>query len=212
MAKDKNEPKDQAKYSHYEQTIIRKVQHFYLSSVIEEPIHYIDMIHRIQSAGPDDIIYIHLNTPGGQLDTGIQIINAMQSTQAHVIASVESEAQSLGTLIFLAADEFVVHDNCTMMFHSYGGAVVGKGHEQKARMNSDMKVYDTLIRKLYVPFLSDVELERITNGEDIYIHSDEIRKRLDKLVKSKPVAMTIKKTARKKARPRKDKPVVDVKT
>jgi len=184
MAKDKNDFREEARYTHYEQTVVRKIQHFYLSSMIEEPIHYIDMIHRIQTAGPEDIVYIHLNTPGGHLDTGIQLVNAMHSTQAHIIASVEAESHSLGTLIFLAADEFVVHDNCMMMFHNFSGSVGGKGHEQQAHLAATVKWFSTLARKLYVPFLSEDEFDRILKGEDIYIHSEDIRKRLERMVKS----------------------------
>lgn len=160
-----------------------------------------DMIHRVQNAGPEDIIYIHLNTPGGHLDTGIQLVNAMQSTQAHVIASVESEAHSLGTLIFLAADEFVVHDNCMMMFHNFSGSVFGKSHEQQAHLQALIKWFNTLARRLYIPFLSEHEFERILRGEDIYLHSDEIRKRLEKMVKENQDAQDKKeKNAKAKAK------------
>jgi ATP-dependent protease ClpP protease subunit len=188
MSKEKEELSE-ARYVHYEQTLVRKVQHFYLSAPIDEPIYYIDMIHRIQSAGADDIVYIHLNTPGGHLDTGVQIVNAIQSTQAHVIVSLEAEAHSLGTLIFLAADEFVVHDNCMMMFHNFSGAVVGKGHEQQALLQGTIKWFTTLAKRLYIPFLTDAEFDRILRGEDLYFHSDEIRKRLERMVKAQQEAL-----------------------
>lgn len=183
LAPPRPDDKEIVHYYHYEQSIIRKVQHFYLSATITEPSNYVDMIHRIQTASPEDVIYIHLNTPGGHLDTGIQLVNAMQSTAAHVIASLEAEAHSLGTLIFLAADEFVVHDNCMMMFHNFSGAVFGKGHEQQAHLAATVKWFNTLARKLYIPFLTEDEFDRILKGEDIYIHSDDIRRRLERMVK-----------------------------
>lgn len=174
---------DIPRYKHYEQLIIRKIQHFYLSSAIEEPIHYVDMIHRIQTAGPEDIVYIHLNTPGGHLDSGIQLVTAMQASPAHVIASIESEAHSLGTLIFLAADEFIVHDNVMMMFHNFSGGTYGKGHEQKSQLDATIKWFSTLARKLYIPFLSEEEFDKILEGADLYLHSSDIRKRLERMVK-----------------------------
>lgn len=170
-------------YRHYEQLMVRKIQHFYLSSPIDEPIFYVDMIHRIQTAGPEDIIYIHLNTPGGQLDTGVQLVNAMQSTPAHVIVGIEAEAHSLGTLIFLAADEFVVHDNVMMMIHNYSGGVFGKAHEQAARLEGTMKWFNALARRIYIPFLSEEEFEKVLEGGDLYLHSADIRKRLERMVK-----------------------------
>lgn len=178
-----DDDKDEApRYKHYEQLIVRKVQHFYFSSVVEAPIYYVDVIHRIQTAGPEDIIYIHLNTPGGHLDTGIQLVNAMQATPAHVIVSIEAEAHSLGTLIFLAADEFVVHDNTMMMIHNFSGAVFGKANEQTAQLEATIKWFNTLARKLYIPFITEIEFDKILAGADLYLHSSEIRKRLERMV------------------------------
>jgi len=172
-------------YAHYEQTITRRVLHYYLSCAIEQPSEYIEMIHRIQTATADEIVYVHLNTPGGQLDTGAQIINAMQSTQAHVIVSIEANCHSLGTLIFLAADEFIVHDNCLMMIHNYSGGIWGKGNEQQSQLEGQMKWFNTLAKKLYIPFLSADEFDRVVRGEDLWLQSDDIRKRLEKMVKIK---------------------------
>lgn len=170
-------------FYHIEQVLTKRVQHFYLSTVVGEPGYYVEMIHRIKSASPDEIVHVHLNTPGGNLDTGVQIINAIQSTPAHVICSVEAESHSLGTLIFLAADEFVVHDNTMMMFHNFSGGTFGKGHEQQSNIEATIKWFQGLAKNLYIPFLSAEEFERIQRGEDLYLHADDIRKRLEKMVK-----------------------------
>jgi ATP-dependent protease ClpP protease subunit len=171
-------------YTHYEENVSRRVHHYYLSSAIREPDLYIDMVHKIQTASSDEMIYIHLNTPGGHLDTGVQIINAMQATRAHVTVSIEGNCHSLGTLIFLAADEFVVHDNCLMMFHNFSGGTYGKGNEQQSQIEAQIKWFNTLAKKLYVPFLSLTEFDRVVRGEDIWLQSEDIRTRLNKMVKS----------------------------
>lgn len=180
--KDENvaEPKP---YGYFEQQVVRRIHHYYFSQLIDEPHSYIEMIHQIQTAGPDSIIWIHLNTGGGVLDTGIQLINAMQSSEAHIVASVEGYVASLGTMIFLAADEFVVHDNCIMMFHNYTGGVFGKGHEQIAALEATTKWTESLLRRLYYPFMSEDEITRLLKGEDLYFDSDDIRKRITNMVK-----------------------------
>lgn len=176
-------PGERPKPYHYiEQQFIRRVHHYYLSQFVEEAHKYAEMIHLIQTAGNDAVIWIHLNTPGGILDTGIQIINAMQISEAHVIASLEGEVASLGTMIFLAADEFVVHDNCLMMFHNYSSIVSGKGHEQIAALNAGTQWVEGIMERLYIPFMSKEEFDQIKKGEDLYFHSDQIRDRLKVMV------------------------------
>ena len=116
-------------YQQYEQSFTATQIHFYLSEDIGESAEYTDMIHRIAYSGPGDVVYIHLNTHGGNLETGVQLINAMQNSQAQIVTVLESVAYSLGTLIFLAGDQMIVNDNCVMMFHNFRGGVIGKGNE-----------------------------------------------------------------------------------
>ena len=129
-----DEEKERKPYNYFEQAIHSKIHHFYISEGIGSPEKYVDMIHRIRMAGPEETVCIHLNSPGGSIDTGVQIINAMRSSLANIVASVESEACSLATMIFLAADEMVVHDDCMMMFHNFSAGAYGKGHELKANI------------------------------------------------------------------------------
>jgi len=169
-------------YQHFEQVITKRVHHFYISKGIEEPEHYVEMIHQIRMAGPDDVVFIHLNTPGGDLTTGVQIINAMAASAAHIVCSVEAESYSLGTMIFLSADEFIVQDNCMMMFHQYIGGVYGKGHEQKAQLLATEEWFEVLAREIYVPFLSEAEFNSIIKGGDLWIHTEDIKERLNVMV------------------------------
>ena len=95
------EEKERKPYNYFEQAVQSKIHHFYISEGIGSPDKYVDMIHKIRMAGPEETVCIHLNSPGGSIDTGVQLINAMRSSQANIIASVESEACSLATMNFL---------------------------------------------------------------------------------------------------------------
>lgn len=170
-------------YAYFKQQMMHQVHHFYLTGEVGEPELYIDMVHVIRMAGPEEAIVIHLNTNGGNLATGVQVVNAIEASQAHVICIVEGECHSLGTIIFLAADEFMVHDHCMMMFHNFSGGVYGKGHEQMSQLQATQEWFSTLARKLYVPFMTEEEFQKILDGQDMWIQSDEIRERLLNMVK-----------------------------
>lgn len=185
IAEDEDEEetrKEKKPYNYYEQAVASKVHHFYISEGISSPEKYIDMVHRIRMAGPTETVCIHLNSPGGCIDTGVQIINAMRASEANIVTSVESEAHSLATMIFLAGDEMVVHDDCVMMFHNFSAGAYGKGHELKASVKGVSDWCESLMRRLYIPFLSEKEFDRLLSGEDIWMQSDEIRERLVKMV------------------------------
>lgn len=169
-------------YRQFDQTFTCQHVHFYLSESIGEPSKYTDMIYRITAAGPADTIFIHLNTPGGQLDTGVQIINAMQNSQAKIVTILEGMAHSLGTLIFLAGDEMIVNDNCMMMFHNFNGGLIGKGNELTSQLDATVKWFASLAKSIYIPFMTEDEFGRIIRGEDLWMQTPEIRTRLENMV------------------------------
>ena len=172
-------------YRHYETTVsipVRQV-HFYIDQEVGAPSEYSDMFYSLQTATAQDEIFIHLNTGGGRLDTGIQMINLMKASDAKIITSLEGNAYSLGTLIFLSGDEMLVHDYCMMMFHDYSGGVGGKGNEQAAQLTATNKFFASIAKKIYIPFLSDDEVSRVLRGEDLWMASPEIKTRLSKMIK-----------------------------
>jgi ATP-dependent Clp protease protease subunit len=161
---------------------ISKDIHFYIGTRVSDPEDYFPMIHEIETASANDTIYMHLNTTGGNLATGVQIISAMRESVANIICSIEGECHSLGTLIGLSGDELVVSPLAIVMFHNWSGGSTGKGNEQMAEIVATNKWFRKLAREIYVPFLSHEEVERILKGEDIWMDAEEINRRLSAML------------------------------
>jgi len=176
-AGDEENEKEKA-FDAFETPLAGKAYHFYLSDSVGAPKDYVEMIQRIKYAGPQDVIYIYLNTPGGRIDTGIQIISAMRTSHAHVVTVLEGEVCSLGTLIFLSGDEMIVHDHCLFMVHNHSGGAYGKGHEYLASANATAKWFEELARDTYLGFMTEAEIKRMLAGEDFWMTSNEVRDRL----------------------------------
>lgn len=158
---------------------IRQIS-YYLSGGLLEAEHYTELFYTLRSASETDIIYLHLNSPGGDFDTGLQIINNMLASSAHVVTVLEARAYSMAAFIFLAGEERVVHDNCQLMFHIYSGSFAGKGNEQQAQVAALSAWFEKVMARLCSPFLSPAEIQKILKGSDIWMDSDEIRRRLHK--------------------------------
>ena len=181
---DDAEEKDRP-YSFYQQKIATRQLHYYISGPVEEPAKYTEMIHQIRCAGQNDVVNIHLNTPGGLVSTGVQLISAMRASQAHIVTHLEGEACSMGALLFLTADEMVVYDDSLLMFHNYSGGAFGKGHELTAVVEATNKWYSKLARTVCTPFLTADELQKIFDGADLWMLSDEVEKRIKKMAKQR---------------------------
>lgn len=178
----RSDSSEEKTFGYFEQVVPVKVHHFYIYDAVGAPERYIEMVHRIRTAGPGEHIYIYLNTPGGRLDSTIQIVNAMRSTQAKITTVVEAEAHSAGTMLFLSADEFVINDNCYMLFHNFSGGAVGKGNEIKAQVEATDSWFRKLVHDVYRFFMTGDEIERMLKGEDFWFDSAEVRRRLEVMV------------------------------
>ena len=114
----------------YEQQLPVRQVAYYLCGEIREPQYYTELFYTLRSASETDLVYIHINSSGGDFNTGLQIINNIFSSNARVVTILEARAYSMAALIFLSGDELIVHDNCQLMFHIYSGIFAGKGNEQ----------------------------------------------------------------------------------
>ncbi len=158
---------------------------YYLCGDIQEPQYYTELFYTLRTASETDLIYLHINSPGGEFDTGLQIINNILASEAHVITVLEARAYSMAALIFLSGDELVVHDNCQLMFHIYSGSFAGRGNEQQAEVIAVSNWFEKVMSRLCSPFLSDAEIARILKGSDEWMDSDEIRRRLIRMQRAR---------------------------
>lgn len=154
---------------------------YYLCGEIQEPQFYTELFYTLRTAAETDLIYLHINSPGGDFNTGLQIINNMLASEAHVITVLEARAYSMAAFIFLSGDELIVHDNCQLMFHTYSSSFAGKGSEQLAEVHALGNWFEKVTTRLCTPFLSAADINHILQGSDLWMDSDEIRHRLGRI-------------------------------
>lgn len=164
---------------HYTQTIPVNIHHFYLTGEIEDDIErYIELLNVLKTSEPHDTIFIYINSIGGNLTTTVQIINSIKQSQAHVITSLEGEACSAATMVFLSGDKQIVNENCSFMIHNYSHTSMGKGNEVMLRVEFVDKYFKKLAQNLYQGFLTEEEISSVCEGKDMWMDSEEVAHRL----------------------------------
>ena len=162
------------------QSVVRQIS-YYISGPILEAHYYTELFYTLRTAAETDIVYLHLNTSGGDFDTGLQIINNMQASSANVVTVLEARAYSMGAFIFLSGDEYIVHDNCQLLFHIYSGSFDGRGNEQQAEVHAVSSWFEKFMTRTCQPFLTLAEIKDVMKGSDVWMDSDEIRQRMERL-------------------------------
>jgi ATP-dependent protease ClpP protease subunit len=154
---------------------------FYLNDEIEDICDYIDLMQVLDSAGPNDTIVIHINSVGGRLDIALQLRNAIVTSEANVIASLEGHCYSAATIIALSCKTINVTPYCQFMVHTYSHVLYGKENETKSQKEFVDRFWDTVIDEVYSGFLTDEEIVSVRSGTDIWLTSKEMVPRLNAL-------------------------------
>jgi ATP-dependent protease ClpP protease subunit len=151
--------------------------HMYIMNHIKEPFFYVEMCHRLQHATPYETCHIHLNTPGGVVDSAFMIIDAIRNCKGTTVCHLTGSVASAGTIIALSCQELVVAPFTSWMTHNYSGQVGGKGHEIKARQEFIDKNLTASFKELHQGFYTKSEIQDIINGKDFWLDHDEIKAR-----------------------------------
>jgi ATP-dependent protease ClpP protease subunit len=152
---------------------------YYLTGAIGAAEDYLDLCNILRSSTSQDEIVIRINCPGGSVNTGNMIINAIFESEANVVGFIESECGSMATFIFLACDTWGVSEAAEFFCHTCSYGNWGKEHECFAQAEFLRKQQHKMTRKRYSNFLDDDQIERLLLGQDVYLDADEIMDRLE---------------------------------
>lgn len=151
----------------------------YIMAEIVNPIEYNELCHLLRNANSREVIRLHINTPGGRLDSATMIIDAIAASDAYVIGVLSGNVASAGTMIALACDELECSSYLEFMIHYFSGGTGGKGNEIKAHSNFIDKHMPMVFKKMYAGFLTNKEIEDMIEGKDIWLNGDEVLERFE---------------------------------
>lgn len=171
----------------------------YLVGEIGAPENYLEEFQTLRDAKQGEEISIILNTDGGRIDTAVQFVSLIRECEANVTAILEGKCHSAGTLLFLAAHQWVVKPHSIMLVHNYSGGSGGKGSEILDHAQATNSWIRDIMGDLYTGFLSEEEINEVAKNQDIWLRTDEILERLHKVVEYRELLAEIQEEEFQKA-------------
>lgn len=165
-----------------------QIFHHYIVGEIGAAEDYMELLADLAQASPEDVIYLHLNTPGGDLMTCCQIIHAIEECRAPVVTSAEGTVASGGSLLFFSGTGFIVGDLSTFLLHDGSGGVYGKVNENLKAAKASTEHLKRVYEHAYGRFFTKKEIKKILKGGDMYLKPKDVIKRLEKSIKEEEIA------------------------
>lgn len=97
----------------------------------------------------DEPITIVMNNPGGDVNHGLAIYDAIKACRSRVIVKVFGHAMSMGSVILQAADERIMSPNASQMVH-YGSLGVESHAKTVYKVTDEFKRIDKWMEKMYL--------------------------------------------------------------
>lgn len=152
---------------------------------IARPITEIDdfeeEIMALEEATEHDLIFIQLSSPGGSLETCDFLCRRMNECNAPIVVEIGMTCASAASALMLQADDWVIDDSSTAMIHACSYSP-GWGKEIDVRLSVSYteRLNREWIERTYSGFLTELELQQVLDGKDLYFFADELRERLPK--------------------------------
>lgn len=151
---------------------------FYLDFDIREPEPFYDFFSILREASPDDVVFIHLNSPGGSLDVTVQIMNAIQTTRATVIGCAEGLVASGAAFIFFSCHGFQIAEHSSFLIHSASGGFGGKISDVTADVTHSGSRMKNLMKSALGGFFTKKEIKKLADGREHYLSGEEVADRI----------------------------------
>ncbi len=168
--------------NHLSCSVSSSIYHYYLSGEVGCSALYIGLLEALADMREGDVMYLHVNTPGGSIDTAVQIIDSILDCKGEVITCAEGQVASVGSLIFFSGHGFKVGRFCEVLLHDGSSGFSGKFSESLASARSCSDRVKALYHSVYGRFFPKSEVDKVLEGVDRYILADELKMILDAYV------------------------------
>lgn len=146
------------------------------------PEEHYDQLETLKHANEGELFVCTFSSnPGGSYSGILAWKNALEGTQAHTVAILEGDLASASTIIPLYFDEIHVTPFTTFMVHSANlGISRGTACNVERSAAFQAKQVERFLRESYEGFLTEVEIQKVLDGVELYMNDEEIQERLDK--------------------------------
>nr|DAE10736.1 MAG TPA: putative ATP dependent Clp protease [Myoviridae sp. ctQve5] len=130
-----------------------------------------ETVKAIQTSTEDIDLYI--NSPGGEVFAGLNVVNAIQKSKVQVTAHVEVMAASIAGVIALACDKIEIDKNSLVMLHNCW--TVSSGNKKALEQDiKAMEAIDNILHNIISENSTDETLISQIEEGDVWLTGEEV--------------------------------------
>ena len=119
-----------------------------------------------------------INSPGGSVFEGLQMVHAIQDCQHKVTARIEVMAASIAAVVALACDAVQIDKNSLLMLHNCWTFTAGNKEELQQEIDA-MAAIDTIIHNIVEEHCSDDTIGEQMDKGDVWLTGEDAAELFD---------------------------------
>lgn len=167
-----------------------------LDEPFKSPKYYRNVIERMHSLTENDLVEFRINSPGGNLDGLLSLLDAVRNTEADVVAHITGDCHSAASMFALSCPAVTVSPYANMLVHNVSYGVGGKDADILSHVMHTSEFCRDLFVSTYRFFLTDKEIDECLMGKELWLKAGDIERRLE--VRAKAYEKLHKQAASKK--------------
>lgn len=162
-----------------------------IDTYVESPDNFFELIQLLYTASENDTIHIKIYTYGGWVETGLNIIQAIFNSRAHVITDAIGICASIGAVIWCCGKERRISKSASLMFHMPSGFAFGKSQDIAEENAIIVTWFKDLLRRITIGILDDNDIDEVVNKrKDLFVLGEVVNERI-KLYKQKLIEQNL---------------------
>lgn len=151
----------------------------FLDQEVIMPDPYLELVHTIMNLRETDEMTIYLCSNGGWVETGIDIIHAIQNSKGQIITHAIGMCASIAAVIWCCGKVRKISPMATLMFHMPSGGYFGKSMDVKDQTTGLCRYFTELLTRITRGILTVEDIENVVNHrKDVYLNGVTVNERL----------------------------------
>jgi ATP-dependent protease ClpP protease subunit len=150
----------------------------HLNQPVLTPSYYNNIMDLMLNATENDCIVFLVSSPGGRADGLLYLIEGLRMTDANTVAVLIGEVASSASIFSLHCNDVEVTEFSSMLCHNASFGSGGKVQDVISHVQHVAKNTEKLMRATYEGFLSELEIQEMLAGKEIYLDSEQINERM----------------------------------
>ncbi len=121
-------------------------------------------------------ITLHLNSPGGELQSGLAVYGVMTAIKVPTVVMIEGIACSAASLIAMADTRRVIHPHSLMLVHQLSSGAFGKIDEIESKVRN-LREFSRATKDIYLKHTNFTEEELEVLPRDIFLNATKCKEK-----------------------------------